>query len=29
MEELSEALLATADDIHAASGASAMFKKRA
>jgi IclR family acetate operon transcriptional repressor len=29
MEELSEALLATADEIRAASGASAMFKKRA
>ena len=29
MEELSEALLATADEIRAASGASGMFKKRA
>ena len=29
MEELSEALLATADEIRAASGGSAMFKKRA
>lgn len=29
MEELSEALLATAEEIRAASGASAMFKKRA
>jgi hypothetical protein len=29
MEELSEALKATADEIRAASGASGMFKKRA
>jgi IclR family acetate operon transcriptional repressor len=29
MEELSEALLDTAEEIRAASGASAMFKKRA